>query len=397
MAARCAWVVVGNADERLQLCAALRDAGWNVSRTLGSIREATSALGTGATGLPDLIVCGLRFNDGDGFQLIRSLRDLPQAPALYFASRQQRAVIRAAITMAHACGLHVAGFNEQPADSVQIAGALRGFARPVPRMPLQAPALMERPQLEDLLDRQAVEAWLQPKVNVARGEVIGFETLMRARDSDGAMILPDCLVPSLSACGLLERATFQIAQQTAEFIAECLAQGRPVSGAINVSLQSLDTAFFEELVRLVEVFRLDPGWITLEVTETDAMGDVPRVIESTARLRMFGFNLAIDDFGTAYSSLFQLSQIPFSELKIERAFVSGLEHDPAKRAIIEACVKLASSLGLHVVAEGVETLAAWDFLKRAGCSQAQGYLIAPPMPIAQARAWISSLMDMRWQ
>jgi len=147
----------------------------------------------------------------------------------------------------------------------------------------------------------------------------------------------------------------------------------------------------DALEQTVHEVGLDPSWITLEITETDAMSDLVQVTENAARIRMLGFNLAIDDFGTAYSSLTQLARIPFSELKIERAFVTGCRHDAGKRAIVAACAMLGRSLGLQVVAEGVETADDLDCVREAGCSHVQGYHFARPFPVRQAMAWLRSL------
>ncbi len=201
----------------------------------------------------------------------------------------------------------------------------------------------------------------------------------------------------LGVHGLLDQATLCVARQTIDFVARCLDEGMAVSASINVSMQALSSlAFCQALSDAVESVRLDPSWITIEITETDAMADLASVIENTGRIRMLGFNIAIDDFGTAYSSLFQLSRIPFSELKIERAFVTGVDQDSDKQAIVAACAQLGASLGLHVVAEGVETAAELEYVTRAGCAQIQGYLVAQPMPVIEALAWLRTLEDLRF-
>ena len=121
------------------------------------------------------------------------------------------------------------------------------------------------------------------------------------------------------------------------------------------------------------------------------MADLATVIENTARIRMLGFNLSIDDFGTAYSSLMQLSQIPFSELKIERNFVAGIAGDPVRQAIVRSCAELGAALGLHVVAEGVETRDEMACVQRLGCSHVQGYLASRPLPAQVALQWLREL------
>src|SRR5690606_36362084 len=125
---------------------------------------------------------------------------------------------------------------------------------------------------------------------------------------------------------------------------------------------------------------LNPEQVVLEITESSVMSDTARGLGMLARLRLKGFGLSVDDIGTGYSSLAQLSQIPFTELKIDRGFVSGAPAQPRKRAMIETSLDLARKLGLDVVAEGVETEEEWQLLAQLGCDIAQGYLISPPVP-----------------
>ena len=139
------------------------------------------------------------------------------------------------------------------------------------------------------------------------------------------------------------------------------------------------------------------GIFTLEITESDAMEDLAHVIENTARIRMLGFNLAIDDFGIAYSSLSQLSNIPFSELKVDRAFVQDIHLDPRKQAIVRGCAALGRCLDLDVVAEGVETVDELAAVVAAGCTRVQGYLVAKAMPPAVMSAWLGALPNLVWR
>ena len=136
----------------------------------------------------------------------------------------------------------------------------------------------------------------------------------------------------------------------------------------------------DRLHDLVKESDCDPKQITLEVTESEVMIDVAKVLNVLARLRMKGFGLSIDDFGTGYSSLQQLSNVPFTELKVDQSFVKDAPTQPRHRTIIETSLDLARKLKLKTVAEGVETRAEWDLLKSLGCEQAQGYFIARPMP-----------------
>ena len=390
-ATRRAWLVMGGREQAAAIGCALREGGWQVDASVHTLAAVHTLLGSGLPP-PQVIVSGVRFDDGDAMRLIRLLTRRQLGPALFFASHQQRAVIKAAAAMAAACGVPVAGVAEQPVDPAAIAKALAGHVTvsPPPKRRIAPP--LERAELFELIGRGALHPWLQPKLRLATGEVTGFEALLLAHDAEGRLVMPDRLVGALSQHGLLDQATLQMARQTVDFVATCLGDGLAVSASINVSMQSLSSlAFCQELEHTVASAGLDPSWITIEITETDAMADLATVIENTARIRMLGFNLSIDDFGTAYSSLMQLSQIPFSELKIERNFVAGIAGDPVRQAIVRSCAELGAALGLHVVAEGVETRDEMACVQRLGCSHVQGYLASRPLPAQVALQWLREL------
>jgi len=124
---------------------------------------------------------------------------------------------------------------------------------------------------------------------------------------------------------------------------------------------------------------LDPHHMILEITETAAMTEVAPALENLARLRMRGFGLSVDDYGTGFSSLRQLTRAPFTELKIDQSFVAGCAANDSSRAIVESSVEMARRLDIKSVAEGVETQADWDVLRATGCDMAQGHFIAKPM------------------
>jgi EAL domain-containing protein (putative c-di-GMP-specific phosphodiesterase class I) len=156
------------------------------------------------------------------------------------------------------------------------------------------------------------------------------------------------------------------------------------------NLAALD--FPDVVARLAKDAGVALGTLVLEVTESRLMKDVRGPLEILTRLRLRRIGLSIDDFGTGHSSLAQLRDIPFDELKLDRSFVSGAVDDRAMRTIVESTIAMAHQLGMKVVAEGVETQADWDFLCGLGCDVAQGYFIARPMPGIELPAW-----RVRWQ
>ncbi len=384
-----AWVVLGDTTRRAQLTAELAAHGWRGVREFSGPRQAITQLQRDRRP-PQVIITGLHFPSGDGFDLMRELAGLPSPPAVFVFSHQQRAVIRTATELARARGLVVAGDADFLTAPAAVVATVTGFAlaRGEPAAPA-APAPLAPDALRAMVASRQIVTFLQPKVRLDTGEVSGFEALMRGVDAAGAIVGPDRFIGGLADGGLLAEVTVQAFAQIIDFLGRCLSNGYPVSASLNASLGLIaDAAFCGDLVDMADRAGIDPSWITIEITETEAMSDLPTVMERTARVRMRGFNLSIDDFGTAYSSFMQLSQLPFSELKLERGFIAGSHLDPRKQAIVHACATLGTRLGLSVVAEGIESPQDLAAVRAAGCTHGQGYLFARPMPAARACEWL---------
>ena len=156
--------------------------------------------------------------------------------------------------------------------------------------------------------------------------------------------------------------------------------GFALTVSVNLSLVSLtDTTMADRISKVVHSIGLDPRFVTFEMTETAAMTRIAPALENLARLRMRGFGLSVDDFGTGFASLQQLMRVPFTELKIDQSFVTGSAANPGSRILLESSVEMARKLGITSVAEGVESAADWNMVKAAYCDVAQGYFIARPM------------------
>ena len=161
--------------------------------------------------------------------------------------------------------------------------------------------------------------------------------------------------------------------------------------AVNLSMDNLVSLDFLDLVvGLAAKAGVPPQMMELEVTESRLMEDLRTPLEILTRLRLKRFRLSIDDFGTGHSSLAQLRDLPFDELKIDQSFVHGAWNNEKLRAMFDSSLGLARQLGMEVVAEGVEDQADWDFVRKTGCEIAQGYFIARPMPAADLPGWIQS-------
>jgi EAL domain-containing protein (putative c-di-GMP-specific phosphodiesterase class I) len=183
--------------------------------------------------------------------------------------------------------------------------------------------------------------------------------------------------------------THRVLQDAVRQAAEWRALGLDLSVAVNLSPDTLlDESLPETVQRLLDGVSLGARHLQLEITESSLMRDAQRAASVLEGLRALGVRVSIDDFGTGYSSLAWLKRLPVHEIKIDRSFVMDLDEDASDAAIVESTVRLGQTLGLTVVAEGVETEAALDRLRGFGCDGAQGYLISRPIPAAALTEWL---------
>lgn len=222
----------------------------------------------------------------------------------------------------------------------------------------------------------------QPQVDRA-GRIIGAEALVRWQHPDRGLVLPGLFIGLAEETGQIHALGSWVLREGCRQLAAWsqLANMAQIRLAINVSVRQFQqTGFVEEVMALLEETGAPPGQLTLELTESLLMEEVDRAIESMRRLREIGVRFSLDDFGTGYSSLGYLSRFPFDTLKIDGSFVRSALDNPGNAAIIKTIIALASSLGLVVVAEGIETPEQRDFLLSCGCRCYQGYLFGRPVP-----------------
>jgi EAL domain-containing protein (putative c-di-GMP-specific phosphodiesterase class I) len=247
-------------------------------------------------------------------------------------------------------------------------------------------AATERLQLEgelrDALHSGAIEAHYQPQIDLATGRVIGAEALARWRHPEHGDIAPDRFIPLAKDTGLIVELGESMLRQACRQARIWLDQGVGLQGiAVNVAGEQIQRGDFVAMVkRVLDETGLPPRLLELEVSEGFFLWHGEHSIDVLRALGELGATLSIDDFGTGYSSLAYLKRLPIDKLKIDRSFVRDLPEDEDDAAIARAVVALAHSLGLRVLAEGVETAAQRDFLRRIGCEEAQGFLFGRPVP-----------------
>ena len=234
------------------------------------------------------------------------------------------------------------------------------------------------------LERGEIVPYFQPIVDLDGGRVVGFEVLVRWLHPDRGLLLPGQFLPLAEEAGLMGELGERMLRDSLAELARWRAVGLSFarcSLSVNVASQQLvDDSFIDVVDDALGETGIDAGSLWLELTETALMADTTAATRALRGLRGLGLHLAVDDFGTGYSSLTYLKRFPVESIKIDRSFVTGLGLEADDTSIVEAVVRLGHSLGLTVVAEGVETPLQLNRLRELGCDRAQGYLFGRPRP-----------------
>jgi diguanylate cyclase (GGDEF)-like protein len=241
------------------------------------------------------------------------------------------------------------------------------------------------------IENDELEMHFQPAVSVPAGRPVGVEALVRWNHPERGLIFPDVFLDLVEQSGLMRQLTHLVLAKSLARAAQWWHAGIEVPVAVNVSVRDLSDAKFADVVAgLLRENDLPARALKLEITEHVLMADPGRMTHALESIGRLGVDLSLDDFGTGYSSLVHLKRLPVSELKVDRSFVQRMTSDPDDAAIVRSIVDLAHSLGLRVVAEGVETIESWHALEALGCDLAQGYLISRPVPGDEVIRWLAA-------
>jgi EAL domain-containing protein (putative c-di-GMP-specific phosphodiesterase class I) len=336
----------------------------------------------------DIVITDLDMEGMDGMEFVRHLGESGALTSIILASALDRKLLASIATMAEAYGIQLLGVVEKPLTPRKLLPLIR-LHRPGATKPFAQPARdFTLDELAAALCSDEVEPYFQPKIDLSSGAVTGAEALARWLHPSLGPILPVRFIEAMEAGRLIDELTCIMLKKSAAACRVWRAGGLNASVSVNLSVASLaDVDIADRVTELVRSEGLDPVHMILEVTESGATTDIGKALENLARLRMKGFGLSIDDYGTGYSSMQQLTRIAFTELKIDRYFVMNARRDPTARVILESSLRMAKKLGIASVAEGVETRSDLDLLKRLHCDMAQGYFIARPLRLTDFLAW----------
>ena len=343
---------------------------------------------------PSLIVMDLVMPDMDGIELLRFLGERKCQATIVLMSGFDKRVLRVAEDLANEHGLHVAARLQKPFRLSELLSLFEQCAG------LHAGAAVQRARRSIVITTDELERALvndefvlhyQPQLDVVSGQVIGMETLVRWQHPDHGIIFPDAFINIAESLGMIERLTWLIIHRAFSERRVYADIYPTLSLSINVSALSLNDLMFPDTVSgLAEAYHVPPSNLVLEITESGLINNLSYSLDVLTRLRVKQMRMSIDDFGTGYSMLQQLRRVPATELKIDKSFVQDMQADDGARALVYKTIELGHELDMTVVAEGVETDAQLDILRKHGCDVAQGYLFSRPVPLNQLMAWMEA-------
>lgn len=344
----------------------------------------------------DVVVLDLNMPEIDGIEVMRELADKNLRPTFILVSGFDERVLHSAKQLAESKQLRVAEILSKPIDTedfIKVLTKVHGECKSrhiqkEPHKSLETSVINKTEnkitvsELTRAIEKHELIVYLQPQVRFDDKKLTGAEVLVRWQHPVLGLVFPDQFIPLAEQHKMMTELTEAVILESIKAYKQLKAADINLSLSINLSAQNInDLALPEKLGTLLKSNDIAPEAFVLELTESEILTDTSAALDIFNRLRMKGFSLSIDDFGTGNSSLKKLYQTPFSELKIDQHFVSRIEKDDDATSIVRVCTLLAKEFKMHTVAEGVETQEVWDKLKALGCDYAQGYFIAKPMPV----------------
>jgi EAL domain-containing protein (putative c-di-GMP-specific phosphodiesterase class I)/CheY-like chemotaxis protein len=361
-------------------------------RDVIACERAANALTLLETGVEtvDLILCDLQMPEMDGIEFVRQLVRLNFSGGLVLVSGEDERVLQTAEKLSRAHRLNVLGALHKPVSLDRLRRILDNHAAQPAKAPRANGKIYGPGELHQAIAGGELVNYYQPKVAIATGAVVGVETLVRWRHPQDGLVFPDQFIGAVEEHGLIDELTRTVLRGALRQARAWRDAGLHLHVAVNVSMDNLVSLSFPDLVvREADEAGVPLTGLVLEITESRLMKNPLVPLDILTRLRLKHISLSIDDFGTGHSSLAQLRDLPFDELKVDRGFVHGAARDSSLRAIVEANISLARQMNMRTVAEGVEDTEDWNLLRASGCDLAQGYLLSKPMSASDLPGWMA--------
>ncbi len=345
----------------------------------------------------DVILLDLNMPDMDGIEVIRALAGKQCRSSLILISGNDTSVLHSAEKLARAHSLNMVVSLCKPIQIGMLQQLLKGIVTDEFKQQNSAnmaSSVFTAAELSDGIRNEQLVLHFQPQISLDGGGLVGAEALVRWQHPDRGLIYPDDFIPLAEESGVIDELTSWVIEHAIQQSMCCQQSGMMPRISVNISARNITSLILpDQLTGMLMNNRLDSSVLALEITESSLMDELVTSLDILTRLRMKGFDLSIDDFGTGHSSLTHLHRVPFTELKIDKSFVTNMNKDDEAAAIVKTCIMLGHELKMKVVAEGVESEEVYKMLVELGCDIAQGFYIAHPMPSDELVPWEKSRVN----
>ncbi|WP_057923088.1 EAL domain-containing response regulator [Lysobacter capsici] len=362
------------------ISALLSDSGFESFETAG---DGAAALERLIDQTFELMICDLNMPGMDGVRLMSMVASLAVTPAVILLSGEDPRVLDVSRQFAEAKGLTILGVLSKPVDFDALMAVVHRY-HPTIRQPAAdaCSVVLTGERIRSGIAAAALHLAYQPKVNLRSGQIVGAEALLRWRDEELGWVAAPAVVQAAEQASLIDELTLAVLSRAVCDHASLLRMGVDINFAFNVSMHNLhNLSIIDQMSAIVAKADDQPQNFTLEVTETHLMDKPAHVLEALIRSRLQGFKVAIDDYGAGAAAMQFLAQLPSTEMKIDRSFVSAAPRSEHGRVLLQSAIDLGLRLGQIVTAEGVETEAEASLALELGCHLGQGYFYGRPMSL----------------